>query len=192
MYLNYKLFFLSMTPTKLKQLEQESIARGIPIIGSEKGAWLLQKIKELQPKKILELGTANGYSGSILTSEGAALLTIEKNAVIAKEAVENFKKDNVQATVIVGDAVCEVKKLAADTNNHNTFDLIFIDFAKKQYIAVLEDCITLVKKSGVIIADNITMLGCKDFKEQVLKHPQLTTEIIDIKDGLSCSVKKDY
>jgi len=167
---------------KLQSLEKESISRGIPIIGPEKGAWLLKKVKELKPKKVLELGTANGYSGIILGSEGAELTTIELNPEIAEEAKENFKKHNIKAKVIVGDAVEEIKKL------EGKFDLVFIDFAKNKYIEVLEDAIRLCK--GFIIADNITMEGCQDFKKAVLNHPELKTEIINIKDGLSCSQTK--
>ena len=76
--------------SKLQVLERESIARGIPIIGSKKGSWLLQKVRETKPARILELGTANGYSGCILGSEGAELTTIEVNALIADEARNNF------------------------------------------------------------------------------------------------------
>ena len=67
-------------------MEQDSQKRGIPILGSEKGEWLLSIIKNHQPEKILELGTANGYSGIILGSEGAELITLELNPKIAEEA----------------------------------------------------------------------------------------------------------
>jgi len=171
----------------LQDLENQSIARGLPIIGREKGTWLWNKVKELQPERILELGTANGYSGSILGSEGAELLTIELNPALAREAEENFAKFSINARVTEGDAVEEVLRLAQNKSNRESFDLIFIDFAKNKYIDVLDNCIKLVKKGGFIIADNITMERCQDFKQAVLKHPQLKTEIIEIKDGLSCS-----
>ena len=169
---------------KLKDLEKTSIERGIPIIGREKGAWLLKKVQQLKPKRILELGTANGYSGIILGSESAELTTVEINEKIAEEAVNNFSEFNINAKIIVGDGVEIVKELDGE------FDLIFIDFAKKKYIEILEKCIKLVKNGGLIIADNISMEGCQDFKEAVLNHQKLKTEIIDIKDGLSCSEKK--
>ncbi|MDP4012802.1 MAG: O-methyltransferase [Candidatus Nanoarchaeia archaeon] len=170
-----------MITEKLYKLEQESISRGIPILGSVKGTWLYHLVKELKPQKILELGTANGYSGIIMGSEGAELTTIELNPEIAEEAKANFKEYKIKAKVIIGDAVEEIKKL-----NEN-FDLIFIDFAKRKYIEVLEKAINLLNKNGVIVADNITMEGCKDFKERVLNHPKLKTEIINIKDGLGYS-----
>lgn len=170
-----------MITEKLHKLEKDSISRGIPIIGSAKGSWLYQMIKEIKPKKILELGTANGYSGIILGSEGAELTTIELNHEIAEEAKKNFKEYQINAKVIVGDAVKEIYKI------DEKFDLIFIDFAKAKYFKVLERAIELCEEKGFIIADNITMEGCQDFKEAVLKDKRLKTEIINIKDGLSYS-----
>src|SRR3989344_5051052 len=178
---------MKSTIDRLQPLEQESIIRGIPILGSKKGAWLLQKVQETKPKKILELGTANGYSGCILGSEGAELTTIDVNAIIAEEARQNFKRYGINAQVVVGDAVEIIKKLAKEKSEY--YDLIFIDFAKNKYIEALEPSIELVKKGGLIIADNITMDGCQDYKEAVLHHPQLKTELIPIKDGLSSSTK---
>jgi len=178
---------MKSTIDRLQPLEQESIIRGIPILGSKKGAWLLQKVQETKPKKILELGTANGYSGCILGSEGAELTTIDVNAIIAEEARQNFKRYGINAQVVVGDAVEIIKKLAKEKSEY--YDLIFIDFAKNKYIEALEPSIELVKKGGLIIADNITMDGCQDYQEAVLHHPQLKTELIPIKDGLSSSTK---
>lgn len=172
---------------KLKELELQSQKRGIPIIGSAKGAWLLQQVQALKPKKILELGTANGYSGIILGSTGAALTTIEIDDLIAEEAMRNFTNFNINAEIILGDGVFVVAELAQ--KNKNCFDLIFIDFAKKQYFPVLENCLILVKKGGLIIADNISFDGCQDFKQAMLQHPKLKTEIINIEDSLSCSRK---
>ena len=171
-----------MVILKLKKLEKESIRRGIPIIGSERGEFLLKIIREEKPKEILELGTANGYSGCILGSEGGKLLTIELAEKSAEEAEENFKKFKINAEIILEDAVEVVKKL------NKKFDLIFIDFAKKNYIDVLEDCIRLTNKT--IIADNINVDDCRDFKKTILSHPLLETEIININDGIGYSRKK--
>lgn len=170
---------------KLQSIEQESRTRGIPIIGSEKGRWLLTFIQKNRPQRILELGTANGYSGIILGSEGGELLTIEKDVRIAAEARQNFIKFNINAKIIVGDGVTIISNLVKEKKNY--FDLIFIDFAKKQYLTVLNDCLVIIRGGGFIIADNITMAGCQDFKQVVLDHPLLQTEIINIGDGLSCS-----
>lgn len=172
---------------KLKNLENESIQRGIPILGRVKGAWLLQKIQEIKPREILELGTANGYSGIVLGSTGGTLTTIEINEKMAEEAARNFTLFNVKATIVLGDATAIIRELTK--SKKESFEVIFIDFAKKKYMEVLEDCITLVKKKGFIIADNIKMEGCKDFKQAVVEDKRLKTEIIRLSDGLSCSQK---
>ena len=167
----------------LKQLEKESIKRSIPIIGSVKGKWLLDKVKELKPKKILELGTANGYSGIILGSEKGELITIEQNKKIAEEARVNFDKFNIKAEILIGDANFIIKDLKGK------LDLIYIDHNKKGYVKVFDYCIRLLNKNGVIIADNISFDECKDFKDKILKDSRLKTEIIDIEDGLSYSLR---
>ena len=169
---------------QLKKLEQESKERQIPIIGSEKGTWLLETIKKHKPQKILELGTANGYSGIILASEGAKLTTIEINPQAAEEAMINFTEFNITPKIIVGNGVKIVQDLVSQDME---YDFIFIDFEKKSYMKVLENCMTLLKPNGVLIADNITMEKCQDFKEAIQNHEKLKTEIIDIKDGLSYS-----
>jgi|TARA_Y100000310_G_scaffold144893_1_gene144150 predicted O-methyltransferase YrrM len=171
----------------LKSLEQDSLTRGIPIVGFDKGTWLLHQVMHLQPRKVLELGTANGYSGCILGSEGAVVITIEKDAKIAAEAKQNFKKFVINAEVIVDDVLSTLKELLVDETNIESFDLIFIDCAKKLYNQVLDDCIKLVRVGGLIIADNISFDGCQDFKKRVTDHPLLRTDFVSIKDGLSCS-----
>jgi len=179
---------------QLKSLEQESISRRIPIIGSAKGTWLLEQVQKYKPKKILELGTANGYSGCILGSEGAEVTTIDINRQITEEAKRNYALFNIKATIIIRDGVEAVRAMAAERDmaaeRKGYFDMIFIDFHKTGYFQVLEDCITLLKQNGVMIADNITFAGCQDFRRAVLADPRLETTIIDIKDGLSFSQKK--
>ncbi len=167
---------------QLKNLEQKSRKRDIPVLGKEKGEWLLSVIEEYKPKRILELGTANGYSGIILGSLGAELITIDINEKITNIAKDNFKQFGTDAYIVIGNGVNIVQDLVAKKQK---FDLIFIDFEKKRYIDVLENCIKLT--TGIIIADNITMEGCNDFKKAVENHPKLKTKIINIKDGLSFS-----
>ena len=173
---------------KLRVLEQNSIQRGIPILGSEKGAWLLSIVQKHKPQRILELGTANGYSGIILGSGGARIVTVDINIVLATEANYNFAQFRIDAEIRLEDGVEYVQHVVKEKKEQ--FDLIFIDFAKKKYFPVLEGCIKLLKDNGILIADNITMEGCQNFREAVLHHPQLQTEIINIKDGLSYSIKR--
>ena len=102
---------------------------------------------------------------------------------------KNFEKFKINAHIMVGDGVKFVRSLADHPTNKESFDLIFIDFEKKKYISVLEDCITLVKINGLIVADNVTMDKCKDYLEKVLNDSRLKTELIKIKDGLTVSRK---
>src|SRR3989344_3593690 len=121
---------------KLKAIEEDCIRRKIPIIGSKKGEWLLGKVKELNPKYILELGTAVGYSGVILGSEGGNLITIEKDRKAAEEAGKNFEKFGIKADIIIGDGADEIHGIVEKAVH--SFDMIFVDFAKKKYVDILE------------------------------------------------------
>jgi predicted O-methyltransferase YrrM len=172
---------------ELKGLEEESKVRGVPIIGPEKGKYLLDLVQSVKPQLVLELGTANGYSGCILASQGAKLVTIEMDKRIVEEANRNFSSRKLNTEILVGDASEIVKHLLLD--NVGVFDLVFVDFAKKKYVEVLEDCMKLVKVGGFIVADNISMEKCKDYKKKVLADKRLETQIIDIGDGLACSKK---
>ena len=170
----------------LESLGSESVARGIPIIGSEKAEWLLSKVKELNPTRVLELGTANGYSGVVLGSLGARLVTVELDSKVASEAVKNFKTFNIDVEIIIGDGVEVVQRLVGEGA---VFDLIFIDFAKKKYSLVFDGCLKLLRTGGFLIADNIHFDGCKNFKQLVINSNFLDTVVVDIKDGLSFSKK---
>ena len=170
----------------LKKFEKECLERNLPIMGRERGEWLYRKILELTPKKILELGTANGYSGCILGSQGAKLVTVEIEPEKAEEAKENFKRFGINARIVVVDGVEIVKELA---RKKRKFDIVFIDFAQRKYLEVLEDCIKLIGNGGHIIADNVFLSKCKDYIEAVKAHPVLRTEIIRISQGLACSQK---
>src|SRR3989344_9120167 len=111
-----------MVILKLKKLEEESIRRGIPIIGSERGEFLLKIIREEKPKEILELGTANGYSGCILGREGGKGTTIDIDGHITEEAKRNYALFNIKATIIIQDGVEAVKDMAAVRKDY--FDMI--------------------------------------------------------------------
>ena len=148
---------------------------------------ITNKIKQHKPKTILELGTANGYSGIILASEGATLTTVDTSPHAVQEAMKNFKEFNITAHVILGDGVKYVEELAQEKIQ---FDMILLDFANKEYIKVLEPCLKILSKKGILIADNIDLPGCKEFKERIQVHPKLDTEIITIGNGMSYSVFK--
>ncbi|MBI4918851.1 class I SAM-dependent methyltransferase [archaeon] len=168
----------------LKQLERECLRRGVPIIGEEESQILEFFVELLRPKKVLELGTANGYSGIILGSEGAKLTTLEIDKKIAAEAKENFTKFNIDAKIIVGDALQTIKEV------RGKFDIIFLDFTKRNYNKILPVLFEKLNNKGILIADDVLFDKCKDFKESVLSHPKLKTMFIRVGHGLSVSIKK--
>lgn len=170
---------------QLNSLEEECRRRSIPLIGSEKGRWLSSFVQRHQPKYILEIGTAIGYSGIILGSVGGHVTAIDKNEKEMKEAEQNFLQFQIKHTCIISEGVHSLAILAK--TKPSSFDLIFIDFAKKEYFTILDNCLTLIKDGGYIIADNITKEDCRNFKEVILHHQSLQTEIINIGDGMSCS-----
>ncbi len=163
----------------LEEIKEESERRDIPVLGRKKGEYLLKTVFEEKPDKVLEIGTAIGYSGIILGSAGAELTTIDKNKREAKEAVSNFAEFNIKAKVVTGRGEEVVKFLDDDYN------LVFLDFEKNLYEDVLEDCIRLCKEGGLIIADNAKMEKCSDYLEKVQNHPRLETRVVDIGDGLA-------
>ncbi len=168
----------------LEQLKKDCLKRGIPIIGEAESRILEFFVDLLRPKKVLEVGTANGYSGIILGGKGAKLTTLEIDERIAREARENFAQFKINAELIVGDALQTVKQIKTK------FDLIFLDFTKRNYIKILPDLLTVLNERGVLIADDVSFEKCQDFKESVLNNQLLKTIIIETGDWLSISIKK--
>jgi len=170
---------------QLLPLEKECKQRGIPLISQEKARFILELIKKHNPHTILELGTANGYSGIILASHGAALTTIELKPSVAQEALQNFKQHNISAKVIIGDALTILPQLKEE---HQSYDLIFMDFPKKKYLSALEYCLQLLNPHGFLLIDNISEPDCRDCKEALLRNTSLNT-IFACNDDLGCSQK---
>ena len=143
------------------ELSKYCLNKHIPYIGEEKGEILFNLVKKGDYKDILELGTASGYSGCILGSNNAHLTTVDSDHVSIKDAKENFKKYKINAEVYLAEATEFIKTL------NQKFDLIFLDFSKKDYVKVIEDCLRLLNENGIIIADNIDSPDCKNFLEKI-------------------------
>ena len=123
-----------------------------PIVGS-RGKILVKVIREIKPKRVLEIGTLVGYSAILMGKElssDAHLITIEKDANSAEKARENIRKAEIPPTVevIVGDALEIIPKLGG------TFDLVFIDAEKSEYLKYLQLVESKLHKGSVIVADN--------------------------------------
>ena len=189
---------------KLKQIANEN---HIPIIKDDGCDFLIDFCKKQNPKNILEIGTAVGYSGSfmLLNSNDSKLTTIEINEESFNQAKITFNKLDLsdRVTQILGDAKMVIKELNGE------YDLIFLDGPKGQYLAYMEDLIRLTKNGGFIIADNIYFHGLvngpefvkhklramvvnlRKFIKFVQSDERLQTSLYDIADGISVSkVKK--
>lgn len=137
--------------------------RGVPIIREESHNKLIEIVKKVNPKTILEIGTAVGYSGILMleTCPNAKLITIELQEDKANEAKNNFKEAGLEdrVTVINGDCNQEVSLMVAEGNYDKYFDFVFLDGPKAQYINMLESLMILTKSGGTILADNVLFRG---------------------------------
>lgn len=193
----------------LEEIKKEAIVNYVPILRDSTMCLIEKRLDEIRPKKILEVGTAVGYSAICFSkhiAENGKIDTIERNEKRYNKAIENIAKFNLNKTinVIFGDAKEEMKKLPSDSN----YDVIFIDAAKGQYLHFLEEAKRLIKNGGLIIADNVLWHGLvnSDYNEhrnrtavtrlreflRVIKEDKcFDSEVIDIDDGVAfITVKK--
>ena len=195
-------------PEYLSELESYSRKTDIPIIRHEMQSLLRVMLTLTQPREILEVGTAIGFS-SLFMSEfaptGCHITTIEKYEKRIPLAKENFKKAGKEdaITLLEGDATDILKTL------EGPYDLIFMDAAKGQYIHFLPDILRLLKKGGVLLSDNVLQDGdvlesrfavtrrnrtihsrMRDYLYELKHNDELETVILTIGDGTAVSVKK--
>ncbi len=190
-------------------MELEAVAKEtfVPIIRKETASLLKTLIKIKQPGKILEVGTAIGYSAIIMSEhmpEGSTITTIEKYEKRIPLAKENFKKAGKQdvITLLEGDAGEILPRL------DEKYDFIFMDAAKGQYGNFLPDILRLLSKGGILVSDNVLQDGDiiesryavtrrnrtihTRMREYLygLKHNELLqTSVITMGDGVAVSVK---
>jgi len=139
--------------------EIEGVARGrmfLPIVGPSRGQILVKVIREIKPKRVLEVGTLIGYSTILMGKElgsDAQLITIEIDANNAKIAKENIRKAEIPPTVevLVGGAIEVVPRL------EGMFDLVFIDADKTEYLDYLQLIEEKLHKGSVIVSDNVEL-----------------------------------
>ena len=189
-------------------IEKEALADGVPIIRKEMGNLLKVLLLLKQPQKILEVGTAVGYS-SILMSENmpqnCRITTIENYEKRIPVAKNNFKRAGKEEviTLLEGDAMDILKELGG------TYDFIFMDAAKGQYINFLPELLRLMPAGGLLISDNVLQEGdivesrygvtrrnrtihtrMREYIYTLTHAEQLETSIVPIGDGITLSVKK--
>ena len=192
----------------LEIIEKEALADYVPIIRKETQSFLKVLLQMKKPKRILEVGTAVGFSAILMSDHVPAdcrIDTIENYDKRIPIALENFKragKEN-QITLIEGDAMEVMKTL------DEPYDLIFMDAAKGQYIAYLPEVMRLLKEDGVLISDNVLQDGdviesrfaverrdrtihsrMREYLYVIKHHEELETSVIPLGDGVAVSVRK--
>lgn len=187
----------------LSEIEKYGRDNKIPILLDDTLEYISKILEDIKPKRILEIGTAIGFSAicfSKYLAEDGRIDTIEIESLRVEQALENIEKVGVQdkIRVLEGDALDILPYLTEQ------YDVIFIDAAKGKYLEFFEHALRLCKKGGYIVADNVLYKGMvqsdynkhkqrtavnklRSFIEIVLENENLESELVDIGDGLTVS-----
>ena len=191
---------------ELEKIKQKALEEHIPIIMDDTLEVISKILKEKKPEKILEIGTAVGYSAicfSEYIKENGKIDTIERDLERVKEAKENIKKAEVEGKIHIyeGDAVEILPTL------NEKYDVVFIDAAKGKYPFFLNEAMRMLNENGIIFADNILYKGyvmsdynkhkqrtavrnLREYIKETTENPMLDTEILEVGDGLAISKLK--
>lgn len=188
------------------EIEKEALEEGVPIVRMETRSFLRSLLLIKKPMRILEVGTAVGFSAiymSMYMPKGAHITTIENWEPRVIKARDNFQRAGVtdRITLIEGDAADVLKRL------DGTYDFIFMDAAKGQYINFLPEVIRLLDDKGIIVSDNVLQDGevldsrfvverrnrtihtrMREYLYELTHCDRLDTSIIPIGDGVALSV----
>ena len=191
----------------LDELEQEAKRDYVPIIRKDMQNLLRFLLRLKRPLKILEVGTAVGFSALLMaenTSEECQITTIENYEKRIPIAKDNFKRDNMEhrITLLEGDATEILKEL------DGSYDFIFMDAAKGQYLNFLPDLLRLLAEDGMLVSDNVLQGGdlmesryavtrrnrtihsrMRDYLYELKNNPMLETVILPVGDGVTVSIK---
>ena len=192
-----------MNEEELAKVKEKALSEHIPIIMDDTLEIIDKILKEKKPKKILEIGTAVGYSAMCFSkylAEGGRIDTIEREHERVEEAKENIKKVGVEdkINILEGDAVEILPTL------NNRYDIVFIDAAKGKYPFFLEQSKRMLNEKGIIFADNILYKGyvmsdynkhkqrtavrnLREYIKEVTEDNDCVTEILEVGDGLAIS-----
>lgn len=195
-----------MNQKELQKIKQKALADHIPIIMDDTLQVIDEILSQTKPQKILEIGTAVGYSAicfSAFLPEGGKIDTIERDKERIQEAKENIKQVGVEdkIRILAGDAVEILPTI------EEKYDMIFIDAAKGKYPFFLAQALRLLSPKGIIFADNILYKGyvlgdynkhkqrtavrnLREYIKEVTENPELETKILEVGDGLAISQRK--
>lgn len=195
-----------MNKQQLQIIKQKALEEHIPIIMDDTLEVVDKILTKIKPTKILEIGTAVGYSAmcfSAYLQEGGRIDTIERDEERIKEAKENIVTVEVaeKINILEGDAVEILPTL------NEKYDMIFIDAAKGKYPFFLKEALRMLAENGIILADNILYKGyvmsdynkhkqrtavrnLREYIHEVTNDPNLETEILEVGDGLAITKRK--
>ena len=190
-----------MNSVELEKIKKKALEDKVPIIMDDTLEVVAKILTEIKPNKILEIGTAVGYSAicfSEYLQENGKIDTIERDTERVKEARENIKKAEVEDKINIyeGDAVEILPTL------NDEYDVVFIDAAKGKYPFFLNQALRMIRQGGVIIADNVLYKGyvmsdynkhkqrtavrnLREYIKETTENPNLETEILEVGDGLA-------
>lgn len=193
----------------LNQIEREAQQAHVPIIRRDMQSFLRFLLALYRPAKILEVGTAVGFSALFMAEYNPAectITTIEHDLKRISAAQENFRRAGMshKITLLKGDAAKWLEEL------DNSYDLIFMDAAKGQYVNFLPDALRLLKDSGVLVSDNVLFDGeimesryavarrnrtihkrMRAYLYEVTHRDDLTTSVLPVGDGIAVSVRRE-
>lgn len=191
------------------EIEQEAVKDQVPIIRKETREWLKTMLLVKKPMRVLEVGTAVGFSAVYMCrflEEGAHITTIENWEPRIMKAKQNFERAGVadRITLLEGDAADWLCRM------DETFDFIFMDAAKGQYIHFLPNVVRLLADGGILVSDNVLQDGAvldskyiverrnrtihgrmREYLYALKNHALLETSILPLGDGVAFSVKKE-
>lgn len=192
----------------LNQIEQEALRGDVPIIRKDMQSFLKVLLALYRPAKILEVGTAVGFSAILMAEYNpvdCGITTIENYGKRIPVAKENFRRAGKegQITLLEGDAA----EILADMDGE--YDFIFMDAAKGQYINFLPDVFRLLKEGGVLVSDNVLQDGdiiqshyavtrrnrtihkrMREYLYELTHREDLATSVLPVGDGITLSVKR--
>lgn len=186
-------------------LRDYAMVNGVPVIGDEGLAYLETIIALYKPKRILEIGTAIGYSTERMARIcGSEVISIERDKVMYDRACMTMKDMNISNVKLIYKDALDAYPDVCDME----FDMLFIDAAKAQYKRFFELYTPLLKKGGIVVCDNMGFHGflegveiktralrglirkIKDYHEYLISNTDYKTNILNIGDGMSVSIKK--
>ena len=197
-----------MNKQELEKIKQKALEKHIPIIMDDTLEIVDKILKEVKPKRILEIGTAVGYSAINFVNEleeDVYVKTIERNDKRYEEAIKNINSIGYSKFIDVVHA--DATEYLPNLNEDNSYDVVFIDAAKGQYLKFLENGIRLAKDGAIIIADNVLFKGrvlsdynehkhrtavnrLRSYLEIINSDKRLKSTVMNIGDGIAVSVIK--